>query len=150
MSESAGLTLIETQVKTVTGFDATNVSIADWGIRNKGNSDHYAIIRPGKVDRTSLTFSVKDNDYQTVIEVWQRLGTTSNGAVISLLGHVDAITSRLDQYRKIGDTTKTIRDVNVTGYGEVQDRIAKDGSINWLSRDIILQWQEEEPVTYAE
>lgn len=149
MSESAGLTLLETQVKAVANFSASNVSIADWGIRNSGLSDHYAIIRPGKVDRTALTLSVKDNNYQTIIEVWQQIGTGIT-AIISLIGYVDAITTRLDQYRKIADTTKTIRDMNVIGYSEVQERVAKDGSVNWLSRDIIIEWQEEEAVTYAE
>lgn len=149
MSESAGLTLIETQVKAVTGFSASNVSIMNWRVLNSGASNHYAIIRPGQVVRTGLTFTVKDNDYKTIVEVWQQYtddGTTGT----NLLGYVDAITSRLDQYRKIADTTKTIRDMNVVEYGEVKEQWTKDGGLAWLSRDIVIQWQEEETVTYAE
>jgi len=149
MSESAGLTLIETQIKAATGFSADNVSICNWGIRNSGKSDHYAIIRPGKVDRTALSFTVKDNDYQTIVEVWQQIGT-GDAAAVTLIGHVDNITTRLDQYRKIADTTKAIRDMNVIGYDEVKERVAQDGSVNWIVRNIILQWQEEENITYAE
>ena len=149
MSESAGLTLIEAQVKLVSTFSASNVAIAKWGILNSGLSDHYAIIRPGKVERPQLTFTVKDNNYETIIEVWQNYvddGTT----VTSLIGHVDTITSRLDSYRKIADTTKTVRDMNVTGYSEVKEQWVKDGGISWLSRDITVLWTEEEAVTYAE
>ena len=149
MSESAGLTLIETQVKAVSNFSADNVSIAKWGILNRGKSNHYAIIRPGKVTRTGLTFTVKDSDYQTIIEVWQRY-KDDGSSITDLLGHVDNITTRLDQYRKIADTTKTIRNMDAVEYSEVKEQWNKDGGVSWLSRDIIVQWQEEEAVTYAE
>ena len=149
MSETAGLTLIETQVKAATGFSADNVSIAKWGILNGGRSDHYAIIKPGKVDRTALTFTVIDNDYQTIIEVWQQY-VDDGTSLTNLTTHVDNLTLRLDQYRKIADTTKTIRDMNVIGHSELKEQWTKDGGLAWVSRDVIPQWQEEETITYAE
>lgn len=149
MSEAAGITLIETQVKAATSFSAANVTVAKWGILNSGASDHYAIIRPGKVIRSALSFVVKDNDYQTIVEVWQKY-VDDGTSVTNLLGHVDNLTSRLDQYRKIADTTKTVRDMNVIEYSEVKEQWTKDGGLAWLSRDVIVQWQEEEQVIYAE
>ena len=67
-----------------------------------------------------------------------------------LLGHVDDITTRLDKYRKLADTTATIRDANVTGYGEVMQMWTNDGGASWLRRDVYVDWTEEESITYAE
>jgi hypothetical protein len=149
MSESAGLTLISAQVQASTGFSSANVDIGDWKLLNKGTSDHYAIIRPGPTTRTALTLSVKDTQYRTIVEVWQRY--KDDGATMTnLLGHVDNITTRIDAYRKLADTTKTLRDANITGYGEVMEKWTRDGGVMWLERDIYIDWMEEEAVTYAE
>lgn len=149
MSESAGLTLISAQVQLATGFSSSNVVISKWGVLNSGKSDHYAIIKPGRSPRTQLTFSVKDNEYQTIIEVWQRYKDDGT-SLTNLIGHVDNITTRLDKYRKLADTTGTIRDANVSEYSEVKEQWTKDGGISWLSRDVIVTWQEEEQISYAE
>ena len=149
MSESAGITLLKTQVQSATGFSSANVDIADWKLLNTGASDHYAIINPGAVNRPPLSFSVRDNEYRTIVQVWQRYkddGTT----LTNLLGHVDNITARIDQYRKLVDTTKTLRDANVTGYSEVLEQWNKGGGLEWLRRDIFVDWVEEEAITYAE
>ena len=149
MSENAGLTLILTQVQNATGFTSANTSIGEWGILNKGTSDHYAIIKPGETERIPLTFTVKDNMYETIIQVWQRYKDDGD-SLTSLLTHVDNITTRLDPWRKMADTTKTIRDANVIGYGQVIEQWNKDGGVSWLSREISVEWTEEEAVTYAE
>lgn len=152
MTESAGLTLIETQVKAVTGFNGTptNVSISKWGILNSGISDHYAVIRPGPAERPRLTMRIRDQQYRTVIEVWQRYkddGTT----LTSLLTHVNNITARLDKYRKLADTTGTIRNADASSLGDVTEqwRDNADGP-SWLKREINVDWTEETNVTYAE
>jgi hypothetical protein len=149
MSESAGLTLIKTQVQSATGFTSSLVSIADWKLLNSGKGDYYAIIRPGITDRPQVTGQIRANVYRTIIEVWQRYkedGTT----LTDLLGHVDNITTRLDPRRKLVDTTNTIRDANVTGYGEVMEKWTNGGGVSWLERDVIVDWVEEEIITYVE
>lgn len=149
MSENAGITLLSTQIQAVSGFSSSNVDVADWKLLNSGRSDHYAILKPGAAERPPLSFTVKDNNYRTIIEVWQRYkddGTT----LTSLLTHVDNITARIDQYRKLADTTKTLRDANVTGYGEVTEQWSRDGGLSWLKRDVFVDWTEEEALTYAE
>lgn len=151
MTESAGLTLIQTQVQAVSGFNtAGNVTISKWGILNSGKADHYAIIKPGMVERPRITMRTRDIDYRTVIEVWQRYkddGTT----LTTLLGYVDAIAARLDKYRKLADTTGAIRDAEVSGYSEVTEqwRDNADGP-SWLKRDVYVDWKAETTPTYAE
>lgn len=149
MSELAGITLLATQVAAATGFASTNVTVMKWKILNDGVSDHYAILKPGAATRTALTFTTKDNVYQTIVEVWQQYVDDGTSGT-NLLTHVDNITSRIDRYRKLADTTSLIRDANVIGYGELKEQWTKDGGPAWLSRDVIVEWQEEEPVTYAE
>lgn len=149
MTESAGITLISTQVAASTGFTSANVSIADWGVLNSGKSDHYAILKPGAASRPPLSFNVRDNEYRTIIEVWQRYKDDGT-PLVALLGHIDNITARIDQYRKLADTTKTVRDANVTGYSEVTEQWTKDGGVSWLKREIFVDWVEEESITYAE
>ena len=149
MSEIKGIELIEEQVKQATGFGPSNVSIANWKILSSGNDDHYAIIRPGPTERPPLSFSVVDNNYRTIIEVWQRY-RDDGGTVTDLLEYVDNITAQIDRYRKLADTTNTIRDANVIEYGEVMQKWNKDGGLSWLERDITVLWTEEESITYAE
>ena len=149
MSETAGLTLIKTQVQATSGFSSANVDTADWKLLNTGASDHYAILRPGPTERPQVTGRIVANNYRTIIEVWQRYkddGTT----LTTLLDYVDAITARLDPRRKLIDTTNTVRDANVTGYSEVMQKWTKDGGVSWLERDITVDWIEEEVITYVE
>lgn len=149
MTESAGMTLIETQVKAVTGFNSDNVSIAKWGMLNKGKSNHYAIIRPGPAERTRSAFGVLDINYRTVVEVWQRL-KDEGSSLTNLTGHVDAIAARLDKYRKLADDTNTIRDAEPSGLGEVTEEWRREGGPAWLKREIFVDWTEESEVSYAE
>jgi hypothetical protein len=149
MSENAGITLLATQVAAATGFSSANVTVMKWGILNQGKADHYAILKPGVASRTALTFTVKDNVYQTIVEVWQRYKDDGSSGT-NLMTHVDNVTTRIDQYRKLADTTSLIRDANVIGYSELKEQWTKDGGLAWISRDVIVEWQEEEPVTYAE
>ena len=149
MTEAAGLTLIKTQVQAVTGFDANNTTIGKWGILNSGKNDHYAIIKPGETTRENYSLSAVGTLYTTIIEVWQRYKDDGE-TLTDLLAHIENITARIDQYRKLADTTSTIRDANIVGYGDVNEQWNKDGGVSWLSRDIVIEWTEEEPITYAE
>lgn len=150
MTESAGMTLIETQVKAVSGFDSTNVVIAKWGLLNSGKKAFYAIIRPGPASRPRSAFGIRDNIYRTIIEVWQRY-KNDGSTLTDLTGHVDAITARIDQYRKLADGTNTVRDAEASGLGEVTEQWRNKGDgPSWLKREIFVDWTEESKVTYAE
>ncbi len=145
MSYSSGEALILTQAQSVTGFTSANTARASWQILNSGASDHYAIIKPG-------TFSSDpDNNFtwinRTVIQVWQFYqddGTSST----NLQGYVAAVKDRFTKYRKLGSTS--IIDSRVIGGSEMQERWSKDGALVWLSQDVIIEWLEQEIVTYAE
>jgi len=90
-----------------------------------------------------LTFTVKDNAYRTIVQVWQRY-KDDGSTLTNLLGYVDNITTVIDATPKLGDTTSTIRDANATGYSDVFEMANNDGGIDWLRRDVFIDWTQEE------
>jgi hypothetical protein len=145
MTYPAGEALVLTQLQNVTGFSAANTARASWQLLNGGASDHYAIIKPGIFSEDT------DNNFvwvnRTIVQVWQLYmddGTSST----SLQGYVNAVKDRFTKYRKLGSTA--IIDSRVVGGSEMQERWNKDGALVWLSQDVILEWKEQEIVTYAE
>lgn len=157
MTYIAGETLIKTQIQAVTGFtnttDKVNVVRGDkWTVLNSGRSDHYAVLRQGTSVREWSTLRQVTTVWRTVIEVVQRVTTdTMENNYDALLGYADSITARLDQYRKLADTTGLLRDANVTGGGEVKGIWVNQGDMpSWLMKEIYVDWTEESNVTFAE
>jgi len=150
MTESAVLTLLSTQVQAVSGFSSSNVAVMKWGLLNSGKSDHYAILKPGAMERPRISFRTRDNAPQAIVEVWQRYKDDGTSAT-SLLGYADAIAARIDQYRKLADTTNTLRNAEAIGMSEVTEqwRDNADGP-SWLKRDIYVAYQQETTPSYAE
>ena len=144
MTYPSGEALVLTQLQSVTGFTSANTARASWQLLNSGASDHYAIIKPG-------TFSEDpDNNFtwinRTIIQVWQFYqddGTSST----NLQGYVNAVKERFTKYRKLGGS---VIDSRVVSGSELQERWSKDGALVWLSQDVIIEWKEQEIVTYAE
>ena len=153
MTESAGMTLIAALVNGLSNFTSTgstpNITIADWSVLNKGFSNHYAILRPGPTERPRISMRMRDTQYRTIIEVWQQYvndGTT----VVSVIGNADAIAAQIDKYRKLGDTGGTIRESDVSGFGEVRTWPADANTPTWLVREVYVDWKEESTPAYAE
>lgn len=144
MTYPSGEALVLTQLQSVTGFTSANTARASWQLLNSGASDHYAIIKPGKFAEDP------DNNfcwiYQTTIQVWQfyQDDGTSN---TNLQGYVNAVKDRFTKYRKLGGG---VIDSRVVGGSDMQERWSKDGALVWLSQDVIIEWKEQEIVTYAE
>lgn len=151
MTYIAGETLAATQVANATGFSSTTVSRGNWNILNSGKSDHYAVLKRGEVRREWIANRIMTDNFRTIIEVWQRVVTTDSSAYDALLNHCDNITARIDQYRKLADTTGTLRDANITGASVVTEqwRNNSDGP-SWLKVDLYLDWSEDENITFAE
>ena len=151
MSETAGMTLISTIVKKINGFDSANVKVAEWGILNSGAARVYAIIRPGPATRPRASFGVRENNYQTVIEVWYRF-IDDGSSVTGLLGYVDLVAAEVDKYPELGDATGTIRrSAEAAGLGEMSEQWRENGDgPSWLKRDVMVNWTQESEVTYAE
>lgn len=150
MSYQTGEALALTQVQASTGFDSTNTSRGKWGILNKGSSDHYAILKPGPFSVEGETFTQKGRYWRCIIEVWQRY-KDDGSSLTNLEGHIENIIDRIDQYRKLADTTGTIQDANITGGSEVTEQWIQGGDgPSWLKQDLYLDWTEEAQITYAE
>jgi len=150
MSYKAGEILAETQVKLVTGFSDSNVGRGTkWIWLNSGNSDHYAVLRKGIHTEAFLTVTQKERNYRTIIEILQRVKDDLTDRYDNLLDYVEDIITRLDRYRKLADTTATLRDANITGGDEVKEIWIHD-ALAWIKVEIYLDWTEDENVTFAE
>jgi hypothetical protein len=146
MSYPAGETLLLAQLRSATGFAADNTDRGSWMLLNSGNSDHYAIIKPGvtKEDANNMCWV-----HTADVQVWQWY-TDDGTSATNLETWVQNIKSRLTLYRLLGDTTGAIMDSRVTGTEPIQERWKKDGGLVWLSQTINVEWKEQEIVTYAE
>lgn len=149
-----GEALILTRLRSVTGFTGTtasteNTSRGKWGLRNSGNSDHYAILKPGEFTREQGAMGMNISYFRTVIQVWQRYKDDGD-TLTDLEGYVKAIINYFDQHRKISDGTNTIVEAFITGGSDVLQMQNRDGGIDWLRWDLYLDWQEHDVITYAE
>jgi hypothetical protein len=146
--------LIFTKLRSVTGFTGTtstteNTSRGKWGLLNSGNSDHYAIIKPGEFERSQGAMSMNVSNFQTVIQVWQRY-TDDGTSLTNLEGYVKAIIAYFDQWRRVGDSTGTIIDAFIRSGTEAQEMWNKDGGLSWLKQDLVLVTQEHDVISYGE
>lgn len=146
-----GEALLAALLQTVAGFSASNVKRADWSVLNSGLSARYIILRPGAFTRSEQGSGlVFENKWTTVIEVWQQYvddGTTGT----ALQADAMAVMNKIDQYRKLGDTTGKVRDATVRRGDGIEQVLGKagDGPF-WLRWSLHLTWEEEENVTPAE
>jgi hypothetical protein len=147
MTYPAGEALILSELRTITGFDSSNTSRANWGILNSGAASYYAVVKPGP-----FTEDPGNNFhwiYTTVIQVWQFYkddGTTAT----ELEASVQKVKEHFTKARRLGGSVATITDSRVIGGGEMQEQWNKDGGLVWLSQDVVIEWKEQEIVTYNE
>lgn len=141
MNELSALQAIASIVEDVSGFSATNVSLADWAALSSGRSDHYAIVVPSEATRTASALDAKVNIYSASVDIWQR---QSSGAIASLITHCESVQSALDAKRTLG--LSNVRDANVVGMSAVFE--AEYGGSVWLRRSVRVEWTEEEVMTY--
>ncbi len=151
---SAGEALVLTQLQAITGnpdpWTSSNTSRANWKILNGGKSDHYGILVQGEAAINPGGFSTFQTQWQTIIQVWQRY-TIDSTTQTNLQALVAAIVTRFEQYRKLQDTGGTILDSKPVRIGKPEEMWARGGNgPSWLKLDIVIQWTEEETVTYAE
>lgn len=156
MSYSAGEALLLTQIRAVSGLSSDNAyqaTAVGWKPLNRGKARNYVFLAPGSFERARVSVGglggsqgTHETRYITYCEVWARSGTDYPGAIAQVLSDVDAIITRLDQYRKAGDTGGTIHDVFVRSAGEPED--INDGK--WVRQILQIEWIEHETVTYQE
>jgi hypothetical protein len=146
----SGETNIMTIVKTVTGFDASNVSWGRWGILNKGKADHYVIGKPGAFGPRRFDSPTRvTTPYQTILQVWQRY--KDDGVTMeNLETNVDAIIAAFDAKRNLGDTSGEIVRADLRRGSEAQEMWkGRGGGPLWLKIDLIIEWETKEIITFA-
>ena len=150
MGYRAGEALVLAQVQAVTGFGASNTSRGRYQILNTGLAAVYAILRKGEWRMDWIGTGRARFTWTTIVEVWQRWrddGTT----LTDLEANVDTLITRFLQYRKLGDTTDAVNDSDPRRGGEPVEKWRAGGNgPAWLMADIVVEWTEEQAVTFEE
>jgi len=142
MSYSAGESAIITRIQAHANYSAANSAKNAWNLLDSGNSDFYAILRPGADDNpiewiSPLTYVVQWN---TIIECWRQYvddGTTAT----ALFGDVNTIIGQIQPYKTLGlSYVQASRIVSISTPGF---RWAKDGGPAWLVQEANVAWLEE-------
>jgi len=147
MGYSDGEALILTRVQACSNFDSTNTDRTDWKKLNTGNSDHYAILRPGEFRINWMALSSYHAVWTTVIELWMKY-TDDGTTQASLYGYLNDLFAIL-AYPHMGDSS-TVLDANITGGPEPQEMWPRSGGPVWLRWNINIEWTEETNVTFSE
>lgn len=129
-------------------FDASNTARMDWGQRNNGASDHYAVLYPGPhLHRWMSNTGTWAHTYRTIIEVWQRYQADGTSGT-DLQTITDATRTHLVQYRKLGDTTGKVQDADIVETRETI-RFPADAP-QWLITPLVGECIYEQTITFAE
>lgn len=150
MSYAAGEALVLAQVQACASFSSTNTSRANWKVLNKGKASTYAILRPGAFQREFIANTTVQTTWQTIVEVWERY-VDDQTTMTTLQAKYQEIVDRIDAYRKLGNGAGVIQDAVVRSGGEPEAmwRNRGDGA-SWLRQQLVVEWKEEQTITFAE
>ena len=144
-----GEELVLRQVQATAGFGPRNATRGKWGVLNTGKAPVYAILHKGEWTMSFISATVAEFTWQTIVQVWQSW-INDGSTQADLDANVEALIERFLAYRKLADTTDTINDSNPRRGGEPSEMWVKGGGPRWLKADIIVEWKEQRPVTFAE
>jgi len=135
------------RIRAINGYDTTNTSRGDWGMLSRGTAPRYVILKPGEHAREMVSFRTREETWQTVIEVWQRL-KDDGSTLTELETAVNAILDAVDQYPRLEDTGNTVRQGQITAVREVVQIPADEPA--WLMAALVGVVHEEKTISYQE
>jgi len=143
MAYITGENLIAALVKAHANFSTSNCTQAKWEILDSGNSDHYAIIKPGDSESEWISVGrVTVEHHETIIQVWQRYVDDGTSAT-NLYGYVDNVCDQIRNNEKLGDTSGIVQHSRIAGRREVKEMWKKGGGLEWIMREIVVAWDEQ-------
>ena len=140
-------------VQSLTHFNTTNSAIGDWTILNSGESDEYAILKPGEHgDPEYITMRTYRAYWKTVIEVWWfwNIGESDTDNLQFLEDRAQEVIDGLQPYRKTNDSGGTVLHAEIGPIGPVNEIKNQDGGMEWLMQEVTFGWDEEISVTFEE
>jgi hypothetical protein len=149
---SAGEALILTQLRAISGtvWTSANSGRGTWKMLSTGDSDHYAVLKPGPGDNSFYTMSGASRNFSTIIEVWKSYQADGT-SLTDIEGYADAILAKFDARRLLGDTGGTVEDAYCSHWTEVEERWKRgETAPRWLKQEFTIVWTEEANVTFAE
>lgn len=142
-----GEALALTVVRNHANFDSSNARRGNWQILSSGDSDHYAILRPGPFNRSLATSRRMMAEWTTVVELWQRVKERREDALPLLEGFAMDLINQFDAANRLGDGNNVIVDSQVASGGDVLE-VDRGGGSLWLKWELNVAWREKVDVTF--
>lgn len=141
MSYAAGEASVLTLLREMPAFDRANSARCDWKPLNSGQSDHYAILKPGAFANQSeaIGAGAAVTTWRTIIEVWQRW-LDDGPTAIALEELVTAVIEHVERYPALGGAALLAW---VAGGSDMQQRWLNEGGPMWAVWEVWVDWQEE-------
>lgn len=148
MSYSDGEAAILALLQAMPQFDRRNTARGDWKPLNSGQSDHYAILKPGiwANAQEALGGGAAVTTWRTIIEVWQRW-VDDGPTALALQALVAEVVDQLERYPALSGAALLAW---VAGGGEMQQRWLKEGGPMWAVWEVYIDWQEERIISPVE
>lgn len=138
-----------TRLQAMSQFTANNSSRGRWGIRNSGASNQYCIIKPGSHTRQMVSYTLRQDNFQTIIQLWQRYKDDGD-TMTDLESLVDAVLVEIDKYPHLGDSTRVV-DCNISEVREMQEILdSPGGGPVWLMVELVGEVNEQTEITFSE
>ena len=145
MAYNDGEKLLLKRIQALDLFAQNNSARNNWKLLYSGNSDHYAILRPGSFQLRWISITDYIVTYTTVVEVWQRY--TDDGDSQSNLGACVADIFSILAYPNLGDSSQVL-DSSIVDSSEPTEM--HGDNMLWLRWEINVQWEDITSVTYQE
>jgi hypothetical protein len=146
---SDGEALIAALIQAITGYSAANVTRGNWRVLNTGKAAKYAILKPGASGERKFESPTRVTEtWSTIVQVWHAYGKDGE-TLLALEADVEAVLSKIDQYKRLNDTANYVQDATAVQVGEALEMWTKGGGPQWLRQDITIEWQAKRIRTFA-
>lgn len=121
-----------------------------WRLLTSGNSNYYAVLRPGLFsnDYDAFGHSHVTTQRRVVVELWELWNAESETTAV-LEDLTDAVVEHLERYPRLGDPAN-IAEAYITGGNDMEERVLTGQGSRWAVWEIYCDWQDERDIDPAE
>jgi len=147
MGYNEGADLLLQRVRSLDEYGASNASDMDWTIITSGDSDHYAVIKPGAFQLSQMTMNEYMIEWISFIEVWV-LYTDEVQSYSDLARYTVALFEIL-AYPNLGDSSVVLQ-ATITASDDPEEMFQERGGLEYLRWTITVNWKETKVITFQE
>ncbi|KAF0138175.1 MAG: hypothetical protein FD153_1482 [Rhodospirillaceae bacterium] len=146
MSYSVAESALETIVKLVTGYSASNVSKGDYKVLGTGQTK-AVVLSPGPFRRTNMSPGITNTDWMVLLELYIPFLTEISAIATAIRTERQAIIDKLDTYPTLNRASGIVLGALESGD---EPELWQVGSRKWWRQVMRVTIREAGTVTYAE